>query len=430
MVSSWFTSGKLGIFIHWGLYSVGDWSESWSFYLGDVPYDEYMAQAARFTAENYDPEAWADLVVASGARYAVLTTKHHDGFALWDTELSALNARDGSPAGRDLVGPFCEALRRRDIKVGLYFSHLDWSHSDYASIRPKREIPESDPLFKLLDNPLGFPAPEEEDPARWETFLEFHRGQLQELCERYRPDLLWFDGEWERDADQWRFDELVKQLREWVPDVVLNGRLYGQGDYRTPEQGIPIQAPEGPWEFCVTLNDSWGYRKTDKNFKSVRQCVRMLAECAGMGGNLLLDIGPKADGEIPSEQADILREFGQWVQRHGEAMYGTVAGLPHGHFYGASTLSADRKTLYLFQFDPPQDAIAVKGIRNKVLQASVVGGPELSHRAVGGAPWLDIPGVLWIDVPREATNPDATVIKLELDGPLNLFLSSGEGGGH
>jgi alpha-L-fucosidase len=423
MMRNWFTDAKLGIFIHWGIYSAGDWSESWDFFNGNVPYDVYMAQAKTFTAARYDPRAWAALFEEAGAKYAVLTTKHHDGFALWDTKLSKLNAKDGSPAGRDLVGPYCDALRERGLKAGLYFSHLDWSHPDYASVLPKGKQPHEH--SKLHANPFGYPQ-EAEKPEAWERFLRFHRGQLKELCDRYAPDLLWFDGDWERDADQWRFHELREQLLAWVPHAILNSRMGGYGDYGTPEQAIPIARPSGPWEFCVTLNDSWGYRKHDKNFKTVRQCVRMLAECAGMGGNLLLDIGPMNDGSIPEEQRDILKGLGRWVKKHAESLHGTIAGLPHGHFYGASTMTKSTDTLFLTLFDRPYDSVAVKGIRNKILRASVVGGPELKHRTNGGAPWAGLPGVLWIDIPQDALDGDATVVKLELDGPLDLYTGAGD----
>jgi len=168
------------------------------------------------------------------------------------------------------------------------------------------------------------------------------------------------------------------------------------------------------------VNDSWGYQRKDHNFKSVRQVVRMLAECSGMGGNLLLDVGPRIDGTIPEEDVAVLRGLGRWTRKHAEAIYGSVAGLPGGYFYGASTLNKARDTLYLICFDRPVDSVAVKGIRNRVLRASVVGGPELKSRKIGGAAWLKMPGVLWIDVPESALDPDATVIKVELERPLDL----------
>jgi alpha-L-fucosidase len=200
----------------------------------------------------------------------------------------------------------------------------------------------------------------------------------------------------------------------------------GYGDYETPEQGVPIVSPEGPWEFCVTINDSWGYQPQDHNHKTVRQLVRMFCECIGMGGNMLLDVGPRADGTIQPEHVERLEALGAWIRPHEEAIYSTGAGLPAGHFYGASTLSSDQTTLYLFLFDRPWDEVAVKGLLNKVQRVSVVGsGQELSHRMIGGAPWAGVPGVLWIDVPESVLDPNSTVLKVELDGPLNLYRGSG-----
>jgi len=423
MLPDWFLDAKLGIFIHWGIYSAGDTSESWAFFHGEISREDYMAQARTFTASRYDPDAWAKSFAEAGAKYAVLTTKHHDGFALWDTKANKLNARDGSPAGRDLIGPYCEALRKHGLKVGLYFSHLDWSHPDYATVLPKRAQPH-DHATKHK-NRFGYPQGSE-DPAAWERFLEFHRSQLKELCTRYSPDLLWFDGDWERDPEQWRFKELREQLLYWAPGVVLNSRMGGYGDYGTPEQAMPVTKPQGPWEFCVTINDSWGYQKKDTNFKSARQCIRMLAECAGIGGNLLLDVGPKSDGTIIPEQTAVLKELGRWARKHSEAIHATITGLPPGLFYGASTLNKEKDVLYLICFDRPNDQVAVKGILNDVKRVSVVGGGELKQRKIGGAPWAKLPGILWIDVPESALDPDATVLKVELAGPLDLYSGSGD----
>lgn len=423
MMHDWFLDAKFGIFIHWGIYSAGDTNESWAFFHGNISYEDYMAQAKTFTASKYDPEAWASLFEEAGAKYAVLTSKHHDGFALWDTKLSPLNSKDGCPAGRDLLGPYCDALRRHGLKNGIYFSQLDWSHPDYASILPKKIQPHDH--AERHKNPFGYPQ-NGESPERWENYLKFHRGQLKEICERYSPDLLWFDGDWERDTDQWRFKELRDQLHAWAPGVILNSRMGGYGDYGTPEQGIPVQPPKGPWEFCVTINDSWGYQKNDHNHKSTRQCVRMLAECAGMGGNLLLDIGPLSDGSLQPEQVEVLKGMGRWTKKHGEAIYGSIAGLPHGHFYGASTLNKAKDTLYLITFDRPVGQVAVKGIHNNIVRTSILGGPEVANKKIGGAPWAHIPGTLWIDVPEAALDADATVIKVELEGPLHLYSGAGD----
>ena len=415
-VQPWFRDARLGIFIHWGIYSEGKGSESWAFHDGKMPHDEYFAQAKTFTASDYHPEQWAALFKEAGARYAVLTSKHHDGFALWDTALSPLNAKDGSPAGRDLIGPYCEALRHEGLKVGLYFSHLDWSHPDYPSIFPPGPRDPKDPRWA---NQWSYPQGPE-NPEAWKRFLAFHEGQLKELSARYNPDLFWFDGDWERSGEQWEFKSLRTLLKSRNPQVILNSRMGTYGDYQTPEQYIPLVAPSGPWELCATVNDSWGYQKTDHNFKTVRQVVRLLADCANMGGNLLLDIGPHSDGSLQPEEVAVLKGLGRWTHAYAEALYGTDAGLPAGYFFGDSTLSRSKDTLYLFYFDRPMGPIALKGIRNKIKRISVIGGPDLTYTSIGGASWVRMPGVLWIDLPEKAVDPDATVIKVELDGPLDL----------
>jgi len=426
MMQPWFPDAKLGIFIHYGIYAVKGIPESWSFYNDQISHADYMAQLEGFTASKYDPEAWAELFERVGARYAVLTTKHHDGVALWDTHANDLSVVQKTPAKRDLIRPYVEALRRHNLKVGLYYSHLDWTHPDYATVLPpwERDNP-VDTARRFC--PFNSPSDRVEKPERWENFLRFHRKQLEELCTEFgQIDLLWFDGDWERSPEQFRMKELRDQLHAWQPEVILNSRMLGYGDYATPEQGVPMRAPSGPWEFCVTINDSWGYQAQDHNHKSVRQLVRMFAETVGMGGNMLLDIGPYEDGSLQPEQVERLEGLGDWNRKHSEALFGTVAGLPPGHFYGASTLTKDLQTLYLFFFDRPIDQIAVKGIRNEIRRATVVGsGRELSHRKIGGAAWEGIPGVLWVDVPGEVVDENATVVKLELDGPLDLYEGAG-----
>jgi len=428
---SWFNDARFGVFIHWGIYAVGQYPESWSFYnhgaswqdsRDSLPLDQYMAQRHAFFARRYNPQQWAELFVEAGAKYAVLTTKHHDGVALWNTAEHLSVVRD-TPVGRDLVGPFCAAMRAHNIHAGLYYSHCDWNHPDYPSVH-KNDGSQPDPTHPgyKYSYPHG-----QDDSARWENFLRFHRLQLQELCERYSPELLWFDGDWERTPEQWRFAELRNQLHAWRPGVVLNSRMGGYGDYATPEQGIPLSAPEGPWELCLTMNRSWSMA-TDPSYKTVSELVRTLAECAGMGGNLLLNIAPLADGTIFYHQTEILRAIGSWLKQNSESIYGTRAGLPAGHWYGPSTMTPDNRTLYLFQLDRTWNEVAVKGIRNKILSATVVGGDgtQLPRRLSGGASWANIPGVLWLTVPESVCHPLGTAIKLELEGPLDLCIDKGK----
>ncbi|MFF3644221.1 alpha-L-fucosidase [Streptomyces sp. NPDC002564] len=414
VIQPWFGEAKLGIFVHWGIYSVDGVPESWSFFDGTVPYDRYMAQLDGFTAARYEPAAWADLFVRAGARYAVLTAKHHDGVALWDTAANDLSVVGRTPAGRDLVAPYVDALRARGVKVGLYYSHVDWSHPDYATVRP----PGQDPAER--GNPYSMPAAGDESSERWANFLGFHRAQVRELLERFRPDLLWFDGEWERAPEQWRTAELARDIAELSPHTVVNGRLTGHGDYATPEQGVPVQPPAQEWELCLTVNDSWGYQPQDTRHKSPRRLVRIFAETIGGGGNLLLDVGPKEDGTLLPEQAERLEALGEWIGRHTDAVYGTVRGLPHGHFYGPSTLAADRRTLYLFLFDRPNEYVVLRGVRNAVRSARVLGTDvEVRHERVGGLG--DVPGWEYVHLTDDHLDPLCTVLALELDGALDLY---------
>ncbi len=420
----WFPDAKLGIFIHYGIYAVKGISESWSFFNGQISHEDYMSQLDGFTASKYDPDAWCELFERVGAKYVVLTTKHHDGVALWDTKANDLSVVKKTPAARDLITPYAEAVRKHGMKLGFYFSHLDWSHPDYATVLPPSQHPDvyDQEYFK---NRFAFPPVGQEDPVRWERFLEFHRAQLKELCTEFGDvDLLWFDGDWERGPEQFRMKELRDQLHAWQPNVILNSRMLGYGDYATPEQGLPITPPEGPWEFCVTVNDNWGYYTGDHNHKSVRQLVRMFAETIGMGGNMLLDVGPYEDGSLQPEQVERLEGLGNWIRRHEEAIYGTEAGLPAGLFYGASTLAKDKKTLYLFFFDQPFDQIAVKGLLAPVKRATVLGKEgELTHKKIGGLGHA--PGIDWIDIPSGVVDPEATVVKLEFDEPLTYYTGAG-----
>lgn len=406
----WFPQAKLGIFIHYGIYAVDGVAESWSFYNGSVPHDQYMAQLNGFTAAAYDPRQWAELFAKAEARYAVLTTRHHDGVALWES---------GLHVGQDLVTPYVQAMRERGLKVGFYYSHSDWNHPDYASVRSQGKA------TWVNDSPYVAPPEGAEDPDRWERYLDYRDGQVGELVSRHRPDLLWFDGEWERAEEQWRMKPLAEIILRANPETILNARMGCYGDYATPEQGVPIIAPDGPWELSLTINDSWGYQHGDDNHKSVGQLVRYFTETIGAGGNLLLDVGPMADGTIPAAQVERLEGLGDWIRKHTEAVHGTGAGMPAGHHYGPSTLSADRRTLYVICFDVPRETVGVRGVKSPVRQVRVVGsGTVLGHRVIGGLE--DAPGVLWIDAPSAADIDDrATVLAIELDQELELYRGTG-----
>lgn len=411
----WFQDAKLGIFIHWGYYGVNGIGESWSMYHKRISYDDYMAQGKGFTAKNYDPEAWAKLFKKIGARYAVLTTKHHDGVALWDTKYSKLNVKEKTPAKRDLVAPFVNALRNEDLKVGLYYSICDWSHPDYEVVFPRPNTKKD------------YPQKDQKALSPWQRFVKFYKGQLKELSDNFQPDLYWFDGDWEKSSEQWQAESLKDSLLAWNPSVIVNSRLKTHGDYSTPEQGIPIVRPDGAWEFCMTMNDSWGYYPTDTNYKPISQIVKTFVEVIATGGNLLLNIGPKPDGTIADEQLERLEALGEWIKKHETAVFNSKAGLPYGHFYGPTLLSKDETKIYLCLFDNPKNYISLKGIQNKVKSIKVLGSnQELSFERNGGAAWNNIPGILRIEIPQEKNlDTYVTVLEVELEDVLKLYRGHG-----
>lgn len=402
----WFDDAKLGIFIHWGLYAVDGIDESWSFFNGYISHKDYLKQLDGFDAKNYDPEYWADLIKASGAKYSVITSKHHDGFALWDTKYGDLNAKHQSAAKRDVLTPFVKALRNQDLKVGIYYSLPDWSYPDYTH------------HTKLVTRYVI-----KDDPKRWNKFLKYYQGQMKELQDNYHPDLWWFDGDWEHNAEEWEADKLRASLLKANPNAILNSRLRGMGDYETPEQGPPVVRPDYPyWELCLTMNDSWGFQHNDKNYKSPQQVIDIFADCVSKGGNLLLDIGPKADGTIPAEQENVLKELGKWTNKHAEAIYGTQAGIPYDHYYGPTSLSKDKSILYLFVQGDANGQIALKGIKNKINRIWVVGnGTKLKHTIMSKVFWSQYPGITYIDLPKAVLDEYCTVLAVLLDGPIDLY---------
>jgi alpha-L-fucosidase len=399
----WFRDAKLGIFIHWGLYAVDGIDESWSFYNGYISWDDYMKQLDGFTASSYKPEKWASLIKKSGAKYAVLTSKHHDGFALWDTKLSDLNVVKKTPAGKDLVAPFVKALRGEKLKVGIYYSLLDWSNPDYPNFTKTQ---------KRYVN----------DSVRWNSFVRFNLGQIGEISRNFNPDLFWFDGDWEQNAERWRAAEIRKMILDRNPEAIINSRLQGYGDYATPEQGLPVTGlPDRYWELCMTINDSWGYQPNDRNFKTPLQVIRIFADCLSKGGNLLLDIGPKADGSIPPEEVNVLTEMGKWNKKHAEAVYGTTAGLPAGYFYGPSTISKDSTMLYLFVTGNPGRQVMLEGVKNKINRIYVVGnGTKLTWKEYLKPYWSNNAGLVFIDLPESVLDEYITVLAVMLDGKLEI----------
>jgi alpha-L-fucosidase len=407
----WFADAKLGIFIHWGIYAVADVSESWSFHNKQISWKDYMNQSKSFTAAKYDPADWASLIAASGARYSVITTKHHDGVALWDTKENHYSTVKNTPAKRDLLTPFYNELRKRNVKAGAYFSLIDWSHPDYPGFLKDSS------RYKVND-----------DPARWQRFKNFYQNQLNEVTSKFKPDLYWFDGDWEHTAEEWESEKVRKSLLSKNPGAIINGRLMGYGDYDTPEQNVPVTRPKyNWWELCMTINNNWGFQHRDTNWKTPSQIIALFADVVSHGGNLLLDIGPKEDGTIPEEQQNVLLELGNWNKKHDRAIFGSIPGIALGHFYGPTTLSKDSTKLYLFLQGQTAGQIMVKGLDNAIQSIKVVGSEQqLSHKVVGKISWSPVPGLVYIDVPQGVQDKYMTVLELQLDKPVKLY--SGRGG--
>ena len=410
---AWFEDAKLGIFIHWGIYSRGEWSESWAFHNGTVSMEDYFAQEADFTASAYDPAEWVRLIRESGAKYTVITSKHHDGFALWDTEAGEVSSVKSSAAGRDVLTPFVKEVRRQGgLKLGLYFSLIDWPREDYPNV------------FRA--GPARYDIHKE--PERWQHFLQFNTAQLRELSEAYNPDLYWFDGDWEFSSEEWDAPGIVNMLREYNPDVIVNSRIAGSGDYATPELGVPVTKPADRWwETCMTMNDSWGFRKNDTDFKSPDTVIRMLVDCMSLGGNLLLDIGPRADGTIPQEEIALLKELGRWTSKHEEAVYATRAGIPAGHVQAYTTLNKAGDVLYVYFPYTPNESLEIKGLKTKIKKIRVVGTEHtLSWKLYNDVDWSAAPGVCYVNVPSSVLDSRMTVLAIELKEPITLYEGSGQ----
>lgn len=406
----WFADAKLGIFIHAGIYAVDGVDESWSFHNKKITHADYMKQLKGFTLRKYDPAAWAALIEESGARYSVITTKHHDGVAMYDTKMNNLSILKATPAKKDMIQPFYAELRKRNIKCGAYYSLIDWSDANYPGYLKDSS------RYKVAD-----------DYARWNRFRDFFQGQIREINAMFKPDLWWFDGDWEHSAEEWESQKVRRIILAGNPNAILNGRLQGYGDYETPEQNFPVSKPKFDWwELCMTTNDNWGFHN-DNNWKTPYEVITIFVDAVSNGGNLLLDMGPKEDGTIPEEQIRVLKELGKWNKKHGEAIFNTVAGVPQGHFYGPTTLSKDSTTLYLFLHGKVSGEVMIKGLVNKIEEITVVGdGRQLNHKVVGKISWSPVPGLVYITLPPDVADPYVTVLKVKLAKPIKLY--HGQGG--
>ena len=311
-MADWFDSARFGMFIHWGHVSQKGWELSWPLVGGntvlpacqDVPAEVYYESAPTFAPQPGAPRRWLERAKRAGMRYAVFVAKHHDGFALYPTRAGDFSVAISRYRG-DLVREYVEAARDLGLRVGLYFSLCDWHHPDY-------------PPFTDADRPYRMGLAPRPTAEQWQRYLDFLFAQVRELLTEYGAiDVLWFDGGWERSFDEWRSKDLHDLIRSLQPDILINDRLPGYGDFDTPEQFVPPQPPARAWETCMTMNDTWGYSPSDTNYKSARELVHALCEVAGRGGNLLLNVSPTADGSLPPEQTERLDAVADWMAAYG-----------------------------------------------------------------------------------------------------------------
>lgn len=377
--TEWYRDARFGMFIHWGLYAIparGEWLRS----VEEVPREDYEPFMDEFTAENYNPREWAKLAKKAGMKYAVLTAKHHDGFCLYDSKLTDFKSTN-APCGRDLVREFLEAFREEGIKVGLYFSVIDWRHPDY-------------PHYGDMNHPMRNHPECSNENRNFDNYLEYMFGQIRELLTDYgKLDLMWFDFSYgDMKCETWKASELIEMVRSIQPHLIIDNRLEGSaedagsirtldptpysGDFASPEQMIP---PAGlrdaggnpiPWEACITLNDHWGYAAQDFHYKSAKMVIHMLVECVSKNGNLLLNVGPNAKGEIPEESVAILEEVGHWMKQNSRSIYGCgYAGLPKPE-WGRFTRNGNK--LYAHIFEPQAGAICLENMAGKLEKLRLV----------------------------------------------------------
>ncbi|MEV6865524.1 alpha-L-fucosidase [Streptosporangium subroseum] len=364
-MNSWFRGAGLGLFVHWGHASTRGWELSWQLTGGvrhqepamePVGCEEYFANAAAFNPTRFDPAVWADLAWRAGARYVVFTAKHHDGFAMFDTRLSDYSITKHTAFGRDITAEVVEAFRDRGFRIGLYFSIVDWYHPDY----PRYSDATVRKPYVVGEHPRG-------TAEQWARYRGFMLGQLDELLTGYgQLDIVWLDGEFEYTPREWRFDEIRELIRSRQPDCLVNDRCLGHGDFATPEQQLPVVAPDRPWETCMTMNSFWGHVPSDQSWKSPGELIRTQVETVSMGGNLLLNVGPTGDGELPVQAVERLEAMASWRARMGESVDGVLPGLELWQFHGPSTrrpLPDGGERLYLHLVMRPYEQVVVRGLK-------------------------------------------------------------------
>ncbi|HZT40834.1 MAG TPA: alpha-L-fucosidase [Chthonomonadaceae bacterium] len=406
--TQWWRDAKFGMFIHWGIYAVPadstQGAAEWYFYnhtdkdpvTGQerhLQVRNYEKFAAQFDPVQFNARQWVKVAKDAGMRYIVITSKHHDGFCMFDSKLTDYNIVHATPFHHDPMKDLAAECKRQGLTFCFYHSIMDWHNPDYL---PRRSWD---------DRPV--------DGASLDKYLDIMQGQLRELLTNYgRIGVIWFDGGWEHNAEQLHALEVVKMIRSLQPGILINDRIDLPEDFSTPEQSIPANAlPNGRlWETCMTMNDTWGYSKNDHDWKSAPDLIHKLCDIASKGGNFLLNVGPTDQGTFPPEILDRLAQIGRWMKVNGESIYGTTKSpFRRLSFDGRCTQKGD--TLYLQVFSWPQDGmISLPGLKTKVESATALAGHE-------GIAVTEQDGVLQLHKPARHLDPVATVLKLELAGP-------------
>jgi alpha-L-fucosidase len=422
----WWRDARFGMFIHWGLYAIpaGEWNGKtnygeWIRNNAKIPIGEYDKFRDRFNPTKFNPDEWVRLAKAAGMKYIVITTKHHDGFGLFDSKQTDWDVM-ATPYGRDILKQLAAACQKQGIRLCFYYSIMDWHHPDYV---PRRD-------WEKADRP--------EAGADFNRYVQFMKAQLKELLTGYGPiGILWFDGQWEGTWTSELGRDLYDYVRSLQPSIIINNRVgkaggsYGldreqgkAGDYGTPEQEIPATGMPGlDWETCMTMNGNWGYNRADKDFKSTTVLIRNLVDIASKGGNFLLNVGPTSDGEIPPESVDRLKAMGEWMAVNAASVHGTTASpFPSLAWGRATERRLDPKTtrLYLHVFDWPADGVlVVPGLLNDVKAARWMGSSAvgIAHERRGD----DIRLTIGTAPASASATPDA-VIALDIAGEPDVTI--------
>ncbi len=417
----WWRDARFGMFIHWGLYAVpaGEWNEKtnygeWIRTSAEIPLETYDQFRLRFNPVDFNADAWVKMARDAGMKYIVITSKHHDGFCMFDTKQTEFNIMT-TPFKRDPMKELAAACKKYGLKFCFYHSIMDWHHPDYL---PRREW-EKDRTT---------------EGAEFNRYVQYMKAQLKELLTNYGDiGVLWFDGEWENTWNETYGKEIYNYVRSLQPDIIINNRVgagrldmegltkkgaFG-GDFGTPEQQIPPTGlPCVDWETCMTMNDHWGYNKADKNFKTCREILRMLTDIASKGGNYLLNVGPTAEGTIPGESIGRLDSIGRWMKVNGEAIYGTQAAPFKTLDWGRCTRKETRTgtILYLHVFNWPVDGkLNISGLLNNIEKAYLLADPKHKKLQVNR-----VDDKVEIAIPVAAPDANVSVIAVEIKGKLDL----------